>query len=80
LFDPQHDPLLAVDDDYGVFRLRDRIEVRIETDGLELARLGELPALFEERDRLKLLCIHGASAHRGSEESPHITLWLKDLK
>jgi hypothetical protein len=33
-----------------------------------------LPALFEERDGLKLLCVHGASTRRGSEESPHITL------
>ena len=29
---------------------------------LQLARFGEVPALVEERDLLKLLGIHGASA------------------
>ena len=61
---PQHDPLLAVDDDDGVFRLRDRIEVGIQAGGLDLTGLGELPALLEERDLLKLLGIHGASEQK----------------
>ena len=39
---PQHDPLLSVDDDDGVFRFGDRLEVRIEANRLELTRLGEL--------------------------------------
>jgi hypothetical protein len=76
---PQHDPLVPVDDDDCVFRLRDRIEVGIETDRLELTGLGELAALFEERDLLKLLGIHGSSEQRGGDECPHIALWLKGL-
>ena len=58
----EHDPLLTVDDDDGVFRFRDRIEVRIQPKRLNLARLGEVPALVEQRDLLKLLSIHGTSA------------------
>ena len=45
-----------------------------------LTRLGELPALLEERDLLKLLCIHGASAQRGGEECPHIAMSLNGFK
>ena len=52
---PQHDPLLAVNDDHGVLGLRDRIEVGIETGRLDLARLGELAALIEERDLIEAL-------------------------
>ena len=77
---PQHDPLLAVDDDDGVLRFGNRIEVRIEAGGLQLARFGELAALVEQRDLLKLLSIHGASARSGGEErASHrfATEWLK---
>jgi hypothetical protein len=77
---PQHDAFVAVDDDDGVFRLRDRIEIGIETNRLELTGLGELAALFEERDLLKLLGIHGSSEQRGGDDCPHIAMWLKDLK
>ena len=59
---PEHDPLLAVDDDDGVLRFGNRIEVRIQARRLNLTRLGELPALVEQRDLLKLLSVHGASA------------------
>ena len=59
---PEHDPLLAVDDDDGVLRLGDRIEVRIQAHRLQLTRFGEFAALIEKRDLLKLLSIHGASA------------------
>ena len=48
--------------------------------GLKLTRFGELAALVEERDLLKLLSIHGASARRGGEEgAPHrfVTEWFK---
>ena len=56
---PQHDPLLALDDDDGVLGLGDRLEVRVETRRLDFACLGELPALLEERDALEGLAIHG---------------------
>ena len=59
---PEHDPLLAVDDDDGVLRLGDRIEVRIQAHRLKLTRFRELAALIEKRDLLKLLSIHGTSA------------------
>ena len=77
---PQHDPLLAVDDDDGVLRFGNRIEVRIQADGLQLTRFGELPALVEQRDLLKLLSIHGASARVEVRRGPHIAMsteWLK---
>jgi hypothetical protein len=68
---PQHDPLLTVNDDNGVLRFGYRVEVRIEADRLQLARFGELPALFEQRDLLKLLCVHDASARSGGQEIPN---------
>jgi hypothetical protein len=58
---PQHNPLLAVDDDDGVFRLGDGFEIRIQADGLQLMRFGEFAALVEQRDLLQLLGIHCAS-------------------
>ena len=67
---PEHDPLLTVNDHDGVLRFGNRIEVRIQANGLQLARFRELPALLEQRDLLKLLCIHGASARRGGRTSP----------
>jgi hypothetical protein len=76
---PQHDPLVPIDDDDGVFRFRDRIEVGIEAGGLDLPGLGEQPALLEERDLLKLLGIHGTSEHGGGNDCPHIALRLNDL-
>jgi hypothetical protein len=45
---PQHDAFLPVDDDDGVFRLRDRIEVGVETCRLDFTGLGELAALLEQ--------------------------------
>ena len=77
---PQHDPFLAVDDDDGVLRFGNRIEVRIEANGLQLTGFGEFAALVEERDLLKLLSIHGASARSGGEEKAShrfATEWLK---
>src|SRR5918997_874204 len=66
---PQHDPLLTVNDNDGVLRLGNRIEVRIEAHPLQLARFGELPALLEQRDLLELLGVHDASARRGSKHA-----------
>ena len=77
---PQHDPLLAVDDDHGVFRLRNRFEIGIKAGGLDLTGLGELPALLEERDLLKLLGIHGPSEQGGGMHCSHIALRLNGLK
>jgi len=37
-----HDPLFAFDDDDGVFGMRDRPEIRVQTDGLELPGLVKL--------------------------------------
>ena len=65
---PQHDPLLSVDDDDGVFRLGNRLEIRIQADRLQLMGFGEFAALVKKRDLLKLLSIHDASAGRGGEE------------
>ena len=72
---PEHDPLLAFDDDHGVFRLRDRLEVRIEPRRLDLIGLGELPALVEQRDVLKGLSGHETSGGaEWSGGSPPITM------
>ena len=77
---PQHDPFLSVDDDDGVLRFGNRIEVWIEANSLQLTRFGEFAALVEERDLLKLLSIHGASARSGGEEGPHIAMRQNGLK
>jgi hypothetical protein len=69
----QHDPLLTVNNDNGVLRLGNRIEVRIQPDGLQLARFGKLTALIEQRDLLELLGVHGTSA-REEVSIPHITM------
>ena len=61
---PEHDPLLTVNDDNGVLRFGNRIEIRIQSDGFQLARFGELPALFEKRYLLELLSVHDPSAWR----------------
>jgi hypothetical protein len=77
---PEHDPLLSVDDDDGILRFGNRIEVRIEANGLQLTRFGEFAALVEQRDLLKLLGIHGTSACSGGEEGAShrfVTEWLK---
>ena len=76
---PEHYPLLTVNDYDGVLRFGDRIEVGIQANGLQLARFRELTALLEQRDLLKLLCIHGASARRGGSNVPnrYVAEWLK---
>ena len=66
----EHDPLLTVNDDDGVLRFGNRLEVRIQADPLQFTRFGELPALLEESDLLQLLCIHDASARRGGQIIP----------
>jgi len=71
---PKHDPLLTVNDDNGVLRFGNRIEVRIQANRLKFPCFGELAAFVEQRDLLKLLSIHGASARSGGEEKPHIAL------
>ena len=58
----EHDALLALDRDDRVLGFGDRLEVRIEPGGLDLSRLGELPAFVEERDVFKRLGIHEASS------------------
>ena len=52
----------------------------IEAGGLDLTGLGELPALLEERDLLKLLGIHGPSEQGGGMHCSHIALRLNGLK
>jgi hypothetical protein len=75
---PEHDPLLTVNDNDSVLRFGNRIEIRIQPDRLQLARFGELSALLEQRDLLKLLCVHGSSARRGGQGS-HIIMSVKGL-
>jgi hypothetical protein len=70
---PQHDPLLTVNNNDGILRLGDRIEVRIQPDGLQLARFGKLTALLEQRDLLELLGVHGTSS-REEVRIPHIIM------
>ena len=56
-----HDPVLAFDDDDGVFGAGDRLVPSVQPGGLDLARLGrESPALLEQRDVLQGLGAHGA--------------------
>ena len=50
---PQHDPLLALDDDDRVLGLGDRLEIRVQPRSLDFPGPGELPALVEERDMLQ---------------------------
>jgi hypothetical protein len=71
-------PFLSINDDNGVLRFGNRIEVRIEADRLQLARFSELPALLKQRDLLKFLCVHGPSA-REEVRDPHITMSLNGL-
>src|SRR6266704_3008367 len=62
---PHHDPLLAFDDDDGVFGAGDRLEVGVQPRSLDLARPGEVLTLVEQRDVLQGLCAHEASVPMG---------------
>jgi hypothetical protein len=75
---PEHDPLLTVNNHDGVLRFRNRIEVRIQPDCLQLTRFRELTAFLEQRDLLKFLGRHSTSA-RVEVSNPHITMSRKGL-
>src|SRR5258707_14601807 len=59
---PHHDPLLAFEDDDGVFGAGYGLEVGIQPRSLDFARPGEVLTLAEQRDVLQGLCAHEASS------------------
>ena len=56
-----HDPVSAFDDDDGVFRAGDRLEIGVQSRRLHLARLRETLAFVEERNVLQGFRAHAAS-------------------
>ena len=64
----QHDALLALDDDDRVFGLRDRLEVGVESSGLQFPGGGKAPALVEQC-HLGLLGREGFTRHGSSRSS-----------